>query len=150
LQYFIHELENHNPPIVYEVEHMRMKYSIRFQSIEEICIVLDYSLNFSTYIDYEVNGFTNPIEALEHYKTNCTQYGLVISDVLMPGMTGFNLLKNIKKIDATISFFLMSAYDIIEVSEIEVIKIDGFIQILIRIKEFLSTIQKHLIIIPIP
>ena len=97
-----------------------------------------------------MNGFTNPIEALEHYKTNCTQYGLIISDILMPVMTGFNLLKNIKKIDATISFFLRSAHDIIEVSEIEVIKIDGFIQKLIRIKEFLFTIEKHFIIIPIP
>ena len=56
MHYFIHELENHNHHIVYEVEHMKMKYSIRFQSIEEICIVLDFSLNFSTYIDYEVNG----------------------------------------------------------------------------------------------
>ena len=55
--------------------------------------------------DYEVIGFTNPEQALEHYKTNFGQYGLVISDIRMPGMTGFDLLKNIKKIDATISIF---------------------------------------------
>jgi DNA-binding NtrC family response regulator len=55
--------------------------------------------------NYEVIGFTNPLEALEHYKTNCNQYGLVISDIRIPGMTGFDLLKNIKNIDATISFF---------------------------------------------
>jgi hypothetical protein len=46
MQYFIHKLENHNSPLVYKVEHMRMKYSIRFQSIEKICIGLDYSLFF--------------------------------------------------------------------------------------------------------
>ena len=99
--------------------------------------------------DYEAIGFTNPLEALEHYKTNCAQYGLVISDIRMPGMTGFDLLKNIKKIDATISFFLMSAHDNIEFSEIEGIKIDGFIQKPIRIKEFLSILEKHLINIQI-
>ena len=55
--------------------------------------------------DYEVIGFTNPLKALEHYKTNFARYGLVISDILMPGMSGFDLLKNIKKIDNTISFF---------------------------------------------
>ena len=93
--------------------------------------------------DYEVIGFTNPLKALEHYKTNFAQYGLVISDILMPGMSGFDLLKDIKKIDATISFFLMSANDTINFSEIEGIKIDGWIQKPIRIKEFLSIIEKH-------
>jgi DNA-binding NtrC family response regulator len=99
--------------------------------------------------NYEVIGFTNPLEALENYKTNFAQYGLVISDIRMPGMTGFDLLKNIKKIDATISFFLMSAYDAINFSELEGIKIDGFIQKPIRIKELLSILEKHLINIPI-
>ena len=108
-----------------------------------------YSKIYLKIVNYEVTGFTNPLEALEHYKTNWNRYGLVISDMRMPGMTGFDLLKNIKKIDKTISFFLMSAYDTIDFSEIEGIKIDGFIQKPIRIKELLSTIEKHLINIPI-
>jgi DNA-binding NtrC family response regulator len=99
--------------------------------------------------NYEVIGFTSPVEALEYYKTNWNQYGLVISDIRMPEMTGFDLLKNIKKIDATISFILMSAYDNIEFSELEGIKIDGFIQKPVRIKELLSTIEKHFINIQI-
>jgi DNA-binding NtrC family response regulator len=99
--------------------------------------------------DYDVLSFTNPLKALEHYKTNFAQYGLIISDILMPGMSGFDLLKDIKKIDATISFFLMSANDTINFSEIEGIKIDGLIQKPIRIKEFLSIIEKHLINIQI-
>ena len=105
--------------------------------------------DFLENVNYEVIGFTNPLEALQHYKTNWDRYGLVISDIRMPEMTGFDLLKNIKKIDATISFFLMSAYDTIEFSELEGIKIDGFIQKPIRIKELLSTLEKHLIDIPI-
>jgi DNA-binding NtrC family response regulator len=55
--------------------------------------------------DYEVIGFTNPLKALEHCKTSFAQYGLVISDILMPGISRFDLLKDIKKIDATISIF---------------------------------------------
>lgn len=98
--------------------------------------------------NYDVNGFTNPIEALEHYKTNCDQYGLVIADIRMSVMTGFDLLKNIKKIDATISCFLMSAYDTIEFSELEDIKIDGFIKKPIILKVLLSTIEKYLIKYP--
>lgn len=65
-------------------------------------------LFFSTYIDYEVNGFTNPLEALEHYKTNCTQYGLVISDIRMPGITGFDLLKKSKRFMSLFNFFDVS------------------------------------------
>ena len=99
--------------------------------------------------NYEVIGFTNPVKAFEHYKTNWNRYGLVISDIRMPEMTGFDLLKNIKKIDATISFFLMSAYDVIEFSALDGLKIDGFIQKPIRIKELLSILEKHFINIPI-
>jgi DNA-binding NtrC family response regulator len=93
--------------------------------------------------DYVVNGFTNPLEALQHYLTNTDQYGLVISDIRMPGMNGFDLLKNIKKINATISFFLMSAYDTVDFSELEDIKIEGFIQKPIQIKKLLSIIEKN-------
>ncbi|MGZ5491840.1 MAG: response regulator [Nitrososphaeraceae archaeon] len=99
--------------------------------------------------DYDVISFTNPLKALEHYKKNFARYGLVIADILMPGMSGFDLLKDIKKIDATISFFLMSANDTINFSEIEGIKIDGFIQKPVRIKEFLSILEKHFISIQI-
>ena len=99
--------------------------------------------------NYEVYGFTNPLEALEHYKTNYDKYGLVISDIRMPGMTGIELLKNIRGIDVTISIFLMSAYDTIDYSDLNDVRIDGFMQKPIQIKELLSTIEKHLIDIPI-
>ena len=93
--------------------------------------------------NYDVYGFTNPLEALEHYKPNCARYGLVISDIRMPVMTGFDLLKNLRKIDVNISLILMSAYDIIDFSELDGIKIDGFIQKPITIRELLSTIEKY-------
>ena len=93
--------------------------------------------------NYDVYGFTNPLEALEHYKPNCARYGLVISDIRMPVMTGFDLLKNVRKIDVNISLILMSAYDIIDFSELDGIKIDGFIQKPITIRELLSTIEKY-------
>ena len=92
--------------------------------------------------NYDVYGFTNPLNALEDYKLNCAQYGLVISDIQMPEMTGFDLLKNVRKIDVNISILLMSAYDIIDFSELDGIKIDGFMQKPITIRELLSTIEK--------
>ena len=47
--------------------------------------------------NYDVYGFTNPLNALEDYKLNCAQYGLVISDIQMPEMTGFNTAKEYQK-----------------------------------------------------
>ncbi len=61
----------------------------------------------------------------------------------MPEMTGFDLLKNIRKINVNISILLISAYDIIDFSELDGIKIDGFMQKPITIRELLSTIEKH-------
>ena len=55
--------------------------------------------------NYDVIGFTNPLKALQHYKTNWDRYGLVISDIRMPEMTGYDLLKNIKKLMPQFHFF---------------------------------------------
>ena len=93
--------------------------------------------------NYEVYGFTNPLEALKHYKTNYDKYGMVISDIRMPGMTGFDLVKIVKKINTTISIFLMSAYDTIDYSKLDGITIDGFIQKPIQIEKLLSKIENH-------
>jgi DNA-binding NtrC family response regulator len=68
--------------------------------------------------NYDVVGFTNPLKALEHYKKNYDQYGIVISDIRMPEMDGFDLVKNLKKIDTNISIILMSAYVNIDYSQL--------------------------------
>ena len=61
----------------------------------------------------------------------------------MPEMNGFDLLKNIKKFNATVSFYLMSAYDTVDFSELQDVKIDEFIQKPIQIKKLLSIIEKN-------
>ncbi len=95
--------------------------------------------------NYDVFGFTNPLEALEHYQRNYDQYGMVISDIRMPEMNGFDLVKNLKKIDTNILIILMSAYDNIDYSQLNDITINEFIQKPIKITELLSTVEKYLI-----
>lgn len=93
---------------------------------------------------YDVFGFTNPLKALEDYKENYDQYGMVISDIQMPKMNGFDLVKNVKMINRNISIILMSAYDDIDYSQLHNITINEVIHKPIKIMELLSIVEKHL------
>jgi DNA-binding NtrC family response regulator len=93
---------------------------------------------------YDVFGFTNPLKALEDYQKNYDQYGMVISDIRMPQMNGFDLVKNVKKINTNISIILMSAYENIDYSQLNDITINEVIQKPIKIMELLFKVEKYL------
>ena len=46
---------------------------------------------------YNVFGFTDPLLALEHFKINHSTYSLVLSDLRMPVMNGFEFVKICQK-----------------------------------------------------
>jgi DNA-binding NtrC family response regulator len=87
----------------------------RAQSIlvvdDELDIVTIFRQALSRY-GYSVFGFTDPILALEHFKLNAQDYALVISDVRMPQMNGFELAANIKAIKPDAKIVLMSAFEV--------------------------------------
>ena len=87
---------------------------------------------FTTY------AFTDPLLALEHLKINSKSYGLVLTDVRMPGMNGFELVKKVKSIHPAIKILLMSAFDINDSQYSKILsplKIDGYIQKPISVKK---------------
>src|SRR5215831_7224316 len=47
---------------------------------------------------YHVIGFTEPLLALDHFQKNSDRYGLVISDLRMPVMNGYQFIKKVKEI----------------------------------------------------
>ena len=57
---------------------------------------------------YEVNSFTNPITALSSFKPNT--YDLVILDIRMPKINGYDLYERIKKIDNKIKVCFLTAF----------------------------------------
>jgi DNA-binding NtrC family response regulator len=80
-------------------------------------LVLDDDFDITTLIKialqrhgYDVFGFTDPFLALEHFKINHSTYSLVISDLRMPNMSGFQFIQNIKIIRPKINVLLMSAF----------------------------------------
>ena len=71
-------------------------------------------LNFTIKMTLEENGFkvdsfTDPLSAFEKFKGEFRQYDLVILDIKMPNMNGFELYRQIKKIDDKVKVCFLTA-----------------------------------------
>jgi CheY-like chemotaxis protein len=60
----------------------------------------------------KVQGFTDPLLALEYFKNNSNSVDIVLSDIRMPQMNGYELVKRIKELRTDIRVILMSAFEI--------------------------------------
>ena len=95
---------------------------------------------------YNVFGFTDPLLALEHFKTNQPIYSLVLSDLRMPVMNGFEFVRQVKRMNSKIKVLLMTAFEINEMEFTRLLpkpKIDGFIQKPISIRKLNGIIDKY-------
>jgi CheY-like chemotaxis protein len=62
---------------------------------------------------YSVHSFANPQRALEHIKVErCKDCSIVISDLRMPEMTGFELVQYLKDLRPEMKVILMTAFNI--------------------------------------
>lgn len=60
---------------------------------------------------FRVIIFNDPFSALDYFKNNPKENSLVISDVRLPGMNGFDLIARMKKVEPRIKVFLITAFD---------------------------------------
>jgi DNA-binding response OmpR family regulator len=58
----------------------------------------------------QVDAYTSPQEALQSFKPEA--YDLAILDIRMPAMTGFQLYREMKKVDTAIAVCFLSAFEI--------------------------------------
>jgi DNA-binding NtrC family response regulator len=83
-------------------------------------------------LGFRVSAFTDPVVALEYLKSNFENCcNIVISDIRMPGMNGYELAKKVKGIKPECKIILMSAFDINNVEFPKVLQgvsIDAFLQ----------------------
>jgi two-component system NtrC family response regulator len=98
-------------------------------------------------VGLNVFGFTDPNLALEHFRINCKDYILVVSDIRMPGMNGFEFVRKVREISPAIKVLLMSAFEV-NSTELSIglggTKIEGFIQKPISLRKLSSIVQKQL------
>lgn len=55
---------------------------------------------------YSIKDFLNPLEALDYINNNANTIDLIIADIMMPDLTGIELIKRCKKIEAIPILFL--------------------------------------------
>ncbi len=90
--------------------------------------------------------FTDPLAALEHFNLDPKDHHIVICDIKMPGMYGYELAKQIKKNNPEVKIILMSAFEIEdkELSRLLTdVKVDAFIKKPFSFESLKSTVQQQ-------
>jgi CheY-like chemotaxis protein len=77
---------------------------------DEADITLSFSLALEDSGLFVVDTYNDPLVALSNYRPN--SYDLLLLDIKMPGMNGFELYNQIKKLDNKVKVCFISAYDV--------------------------------------
>jgi DNA-binding NtrC family response regulator len=96
---------------------------------------------------YDVHSFNDPLGALSSYKPDI--YDLLVIDIRMPNMTGFELYRKIKELDSKVRVCFITAfetyYEKFEQEFFPLEEIKGFIRKPIQIEDlvrFVNTVTK--------
>ena len=122
-----------------------------FQSRKTVCLV-DDEADITSVIKkgleqegYIVHDYNDPIKAWEYFKVNGKNCTVVLSDVRMSGMNGFEFCRRVKELRPEAPVILMTAF---EMNQSEVSKVmpsasvDGFIQKPVSMKKLKEVIDE--------
>jgi two-component system alkaline phosphatase synthesis response regulator PhoP len=73
----------------------------------DITMIVKRALNIAGYT--EVIAFNNPIEVLANFEIG--KYDLIVLDIQMPQMSGYDLYRQIRTIDGKVKVCFISAYE---------------------------------------
>ena len=133
------------------VEGCQILASNRYLSIvdDESDITMSFHEALKNLPGITIFAFTEPQLALEHFKTNKNSYALVISDLRMPVINGFQLLKTVKDLNPEVRTVLMTAFEVEDKLFQEYTKkeiIDGFAQKPISRDNLLQEVRNNYIL----
>lgn len=95
---------------------------------------------------FHVIGFTEPLQALDHFQKNSDRYWLIISDIRMPLIDGYQFIKRVKELKPDVKVFFISAFltdDIQYRTGLSLFKVDEYIEKPISINHFISLVKKY-------
>ncbi len=89
-------------------------------------------------------GFTDPVLAVEHFRNNAANYDMVVTDIRMQQMNGFEVARAVKEIRPDIKLAFITAFEINK-SEFEKVlpstKVDAFITKPVKPATFVEIIK---------
>jgi DNA-binding NtrC family response regulator len=77
----------------------------------------DTLLTFITTLNkngFNVKGFVNPYEALNHFVQSGKKYDLVICDIHLPRLNGFELCQKMNKIDENLKVIIVTDLEVVD------------------------------------
>jgi DNA-binding NtrC family response regulator len=98
--------------------------------------------------EFKVCTFTDPFKALAHFNSAFKEedyHHIVLSDIRMPGMNGYEFVRKVKENNPKVRIVLMSAFEIQQKefhNLLPDIKIDAFLQKPFRIQQLNDTVEK--------
>ena len=97
---------------------------------------------------FKVDSFTDPLLALEEVRKEAYLYDLIILDIRMPGMNGFELYREIKKVDNKVKICFLTGSELYHGEYADIFNtLDGryFIQKPIENEELIARLNKIII-----
>ena len=61
---------------------------------------------------FEVHAFADPLTALQHVQRDCKYYQVLVSDIRMPALTGFQLVRRVKDLRPEMKVIMMTMFEV--------------------------------------
>ncbi|MGZ5278966.1 MAG: response regulator [Pseudobdellovibrionaceae bacterium] len=87
----------------------RKKLNLHFAVVEDDDEFRSFLTDFFHFNGFSVEPFQNPVQFFEKYTDDLLKFTAIISDVNMPQMSGFDLLRKVKSIHKELPIILISA-----------------------------------------
>jgi DNA-binding response OmpR family regulator len=103
----------------------------------------DINLSLEIFLEangFEVDTFDDPVIALEHFKKGV--YDLLILDIKMPKMHGFELYREIRKVDSQVKICFLTAGEMYYGAYTDIFNENQFIRKPIENKELINRVNE--------
>jgi DNA-binding NtrC family response regulator len=61
---------------------------------------------------FKVHAFVDPVTALHHVRNDCKYCQVLVSDIRMPGLTGFQLVRKVKDLRPEMKVIMMTMFEV--------------------------------------